>query len=40
MPRNSKGQYPRSVKCILENHYVDDMLDGVDTEEAINLDCP
>nr|XP_044248764.1 uncharacterized protein LOC123002519 [Drosophila takahashii] len=31
-------QYPRAVKCILENHYVDDMLDSVDTEEeAINL---
>ncbi|XP_070075749.1 uncharacterized protein [Drosophila takahashii] len=31
-------QYPSAVKCILENHYVDDMLDIVDTEEeASNL---
>ncbi|XP_070138609.1 uncharacterized protein [Drosophila bipectinata] len=27
-----KKEYPRAVKCILENHYVDDMLDNVDTE--------
>ncbi|XP_070134408.1 uncharacterized protein [Drosophila bipectinata] len=33
-----KKEYPRAVKCILENHYVDDMLDSVDTEkEAISL---
>lgn len=29
--------YPRSVQAIVQNHFVDDMLDGVDTEnESIN----
>ncbi|XP_070135337.1 uncharacterized protein [Drosophila bipectinata] len=33
-----KKEYPCAVKCILENHYVDDMLNSVDTEEeAISL---
>lgn len=32
------SQYPRAVEAILKSHYVDDMLDSVDTEEeAIQL---
>lgn len=33
-----RDEFPRAVQCIMENHYVDDMLDSVDTEEeAIKL---
>ncbi|XP_054087075.1 uncharacterized protein LOC128921986 [Zeugodacus cucurbitae] len=33
-----KQEYPNASKCIIENHYVDDMLVSVDTEEeAIRL---
>ncbi|XP_037958022.1 uncharacterized protein LOC119687683 [Teleopsis dalmanni] len=36
--REYETEFPRTVKCILQRHYVDDMLDSVDTvEEAINL---
>ncbi|XP_037929022.1 uncharacterized protein LOC119663485, partial [Teleopsis dalmanni] len=36
--REYETEFPRAVKCILQRHYVDDMLDSVDTvEEAINL---
>ncbi|XP_036347052.1 uncharacterized protein LOC118756395, partial [Rhagoletis pomonella] len=39
--KNAKGfesEYPRAVKSIIDNHYVDDMLDSVDTEaEALQL---
>lgn len=31
-------QYPRAVNCIIDQHYVDDLLDSADTEEdAIRL---
>ncbi|XP_036345739.1 uncharacterized protein LOC118754983 [Rhagoletis pomonella] len=33
-----RDQFPRAARCIVENHYVDDMLDSVDTdEEAVQL---
>ncbi|XP_017468636.1 PREDICTED: uncharacterized protein LOC108360729 [Rhagoletis zephyria] len=33
-----RSSHPRAVECIVDNHYVDDMLDSVDTEEeAIRL---
>lgn len=33
-----RSSHPRAVECIVDNHYVDDMLDSVDTEEeAVQL---
>lgn len=36
--KDFQNQYPRAVESIIKNHYVDDLLDSVDTEaEAIRL---